>query len=183
VTLRNYQPVAWVLYQRVIDQSKADIFIKPGITYNINFISNSHRRIYNLKTAMKLYRIFKLQICFHTVDIFTIHVLSEIDQHYQLNNYTLVSLICDMTKFVNQSSRTYNHKTTYGSFIVAFRKRCRQSLATSWIIKNWLPMFLGNFRIKLPIVFYNYINKICIYNFKLQEGITEICGILFFLSK
>jgi hypothetical protein len=27
VTLRNYQPVAWVLYQRVIDQSKADIFI------------------------------------------------------------------------------------------------------------------------------------------------------------
>jgi hypothetical protein len=31
VTLRNYQPVAWVLYQRVIDQSKADIFIKPGI--------------------------------------------------------------------------------------------------------------------------------------------------------
>jgi hypothetical protein len=80
---------------------------------------------------MKLYRIFKLQICFHTLDIFTIHVLSEIDQHYQLNNYTLVSLICDMTKFVNQSSRTYNHKTTYGSFIVAFRKRCRQSLATS----------------------------------------------------
>jgi hypothetical protein len=31
VTLRNYQPVAWDLYQRVIDQSKADIFIKPGI--------------------------------------------------------------------------------------------------------------------------------------------------------
>ena len=31
VTLCNYQPVAWVLYQRVIDQSKADIFIKPGI--------------------------------------------------------------------------------------------------------------------------------------------------------
>ena len=31
VTLRNYQPVAWVLYQRVIDQSKADMFIKPGI--------------------------------------------------------------------------------------------------------------------------------------------------------
>ena len=30
VTLRNYQPVAWVLYQRVIDQSKADICIKPG---------------------------------------------------------------------------------------------------------------------------------------------------------
>jgi hypothetical protein len=80
---------------------------------------------------MKLYRIFKLQICFHTLDIFTIRVLSEIDQHYQLNNYTLVSLICDMTKFVNQSSRTYNHKTTYGSSIVAFRKRCRQSLATS----------------------------------------------------
>jgi hypothetical protein len=32
VTLRNYQPVAWVLYQRVMDQSKADIFIKPGIS-------------------------------------------------------------------------------------------------------------------------------------------------------
>ena len=31
MTLRNYQPVAWVLYQRVIDQSKADIFINPGI--------------------------------------------------------------------------------------------------------------------------------------------------------
>ena len=46
---------------------------------------------------MKLYRIFKLQICYHTLDIFTVHVLSEIDQ--QLNNYTLVSIICDMTKF------------------------------------------------------------------------------------
>ena len=33
VTLRNYQPVAWVLYQQVIDQSKADIFIKPGIIF------------------------------------------------------------------------------------------------------------------------------------------------------
>jgi hypothetical protein len=33
----NYQPVAWVLYQRVIDQSKVDIFIKPGITYNVLF--------------------------------------------------------------------------------------------------------------------------------------------------
>jgi hypothetical protein len=32
---------------------------------------------------MKLYRIFKLQICFHTLDIFTIHVLSEIDQQKQ----------------------------------------------------------------------------------------------------
>jgi hypothetical protein len=31
VKLRNYQSVAWVLYQRVIDQSKDDIFIKPGI--------------------------------------------------------------------------------------------------------------------------------------------------------
>jgi hypothetical protein len=29
--LRNYQPVAWLLYQRVIDQSKADMFIKPRI--------------------------------------------------------------------------------------------------------------------------------------------------------
>jgi hypothetical protein len=31
VTLRNYQPVEWVLYQRVIDQLNADILIKPGI--------------------------------------------------------------------------------------------------------------------------------------------------------
>ena len=31
VALLNYQPAAWVLFQRVIDQSKADIFIKPGI--------------------------------------------------------------------------------------------------------------------------------------------------------
>ena len=38
MTFRNYQPVAWVLYQRVIDQSKADIFIKPGI---IVFVSGS----------------------------------------------------------------------------------------------------------------------------------------------
>jgi hypothetical protein len=37
VTLRNYQPVAWVLYQRVIDQSKADIFIKPGIIWHITW--------------------------------------------------------------------------------------------------------------------------------------------------
>jgi hypothetical protein len=37
VTLRNNQPVAWVLYQWVIDQSKADIFIKPGI---ITFIGS-----------------------------------------------------------------------------------------------------------------------------------------------
>jgi hypothetical protein len=31
VTLRDCKPGAWVLYQQVIDQSKADIFIKPGI--------------------------------------------------------------------------------------------------------------------------------------------------------
>jgi hypothetical protein len=31
VALRNYQPVAWVLYQRVIDQSKADIFISCSL--------------------------------------------------------------------------------------------------------------------------------------------------------
>jgi hypothetical protein len=31
MTLRDYKPEAWVLYQRVIDQSKADNFIKPGI--------------------------------------------------------------------------------------------------------------------------------------------------------
>ena len=37
VTLRNYQPVAWVWYQRVIDQSKADIFIKPGIVWHITW--------------------------------------------------------------------------------------------------------------------------------------------------
>jgi hypothetical protein len=35
LTLRKYQPVACVLYQRVIDQSKADILIKPGIMINV----------------------------------------------------------------------------------------------------------------------------------------------------
>jgi len=41
MTLRSYQPVAWVLYRRVINQSKADIFIKPGIKhYVINFVGN-----------------------------------------------------------------------------------------------------------------------------------------------
>ena len=56
---------------------------------------------------MKLKKInidLKLQICFHTLNILTIHVISEIDQHYQLywvllNYYTLVSIICDTTKF------------------------------------------------------------------------------------
>ena len=36
MTLRDYKPGAWVLYQRVIDQSKADIFIKPGIMDVVN---------------------------------------------------------------------------------------------------------------------------------------------------
>jgi hypothetical protein len=40
VTLRNYQPVAWVLYQRVIDQSKADIFINPGIHFYASCLKN-----------------------------------------------------------------------------------------------------------------------------------------------
>jgi hypothetical protein len=31
VRLHDYKSGAWVLYQQVIDQSKADIFIKPGI--------------------------------------------------------------------------------------------------------------------------------------------------------
>jgi hypothetical protein len=44
VTLRNYQPVAWVLHQRVIDQSKADIFIKPGIIDNIRTWTNKRQR-------------------------------------------------------------------------------------------------------------------------------------------
>jgi hypothetical protein len=56
---------------------------------------------------MKLKKInidLKLQICFHTLNILTIHVISEIDQHYQLywvllNYYTLVNIICDTTKF------------------------------------------------------------------------------------
>jgi hypothetical protein len=39
VTLRNYQPVAWVLYQRVIDQSKAAIFINPGINIYVLYVS------------------------------------------------------------------------------------------------------------------------------------------------
>ena len=41
VTLSNYQPVAWVLYQRVIDQSKADIFIKPGINVFVGSLFSS----------------------------------------------------------------------------------------------------------------------------------------------
>ena len=74
------------------------------------------------------FRLLKLQICFHTLKILTFHVISEIDQHYQLywvflnyytlvisiiceidqhyqlywvllNYYTLVSIICDKTKF------------------------------------------------------------------------------------
>ena len=42
-----------------------------------------------------------MQICFHTLKILTIHVISEIDQHYQLywallNYSTLVSIICEI---------------------------------------------------------------------------------------
>ena len=33
VTLCNYKPGAWVLYARVTDQSKANIFIQPGIMF------------------------------------------------------------------------------------------------------------------------------------------------------
>jgi hypothetical protein len=32
-TPRDYKPGAWVLYAQVTDQSKADIFIKPGIMF------------------------------------------------------------------------------------------------------------------------------------------------------
>ena len=39
VTLRIYKPDAWVLHTRIIDQSKADIFIKPRIMYLINSVS------------------------------------------------------------------------------------------------------------------------------------------------
>jgi hypothetical protein len=56
---------------------------------------------------MKLSRIFKLQICFHTLDIFTIHVLSEIHQHYQLNNYTLVSIIWNLFPIIVKKNKTF----------------------------------------------------------------------------
>jgi hypothetical protein len=38
VTLRNNKPGGWILYARIIDQSKADIFIKPGIMLFIGFV-------------------------------------------------------------------------------------------------------------------------------------------------
>jgi hypothetical protein len=41
--LRNYQPVAWVLDKRVIDQSKANIFIKPGIIIIVREYANSEK--------------------------------------------------------------------------------------------------------------------------------------------
>jgi hypothetical protein len=144
----------------------------------------------------------------------TIHVISDIDQHYQLywvflNNYTLViSIMCEIDQhyqlywallnyphwlvlfvrlisimnstglysiishwlvlfairlnlgFLNQSWRINNHKTTNRSFILVLtiKESMLSILATSWIIKNSLPMFLSNFRIKLPFVSYNYIN-------------------------
>jgi filamentous hemagglutinin family protein len=57
VTLRNYQPVAWVLYQRVIDQSKADIFIKSGIinyAYVLkNEVGSTNRSV--LKGALEVF--------------------------------------------------------------------------------------------------------------------------------
>jgi hypothetical protein len=34
---RKNQPVAWVLYQQVIDQSKAAIFINPGIMAYVDY--------------------------------------------------------------------------------------------------------------------------------------------------
>ena len=88
--------------------------------------------------------------------------------------------VIDMTKFrisLNQSRRTNNHKTTNRSFILVLpiKESLPSILTTSWNIKNSLPMFLSNFRIKLPIVSYNYINKICIWNFKLQNGFTGLC--------
>ena len=63
--------------------------------------------MYNLKDCNEIKKFnidLKLQICVHTLKILTIHVISEINQHYQLywvllNNCTLVSIICDMTKF------------------------------------------------------------------------------------
>jgi hypothetical protein len=51
VTLRNYQPVAWVLYQRVIDQSKADIFIKPGIICFIGVFCGEELKVHMDKTT------------------------------------------------------------------------------------------------------------------------------------
>jgi hypothetical protein len=87
---------AWI-YRHNISDTCIYIYI------NLNFISNSYRWNYNLKDCNEIKKInidLKLQICFHTLKILTIHVISEIDQYYQLywvllNNYTLViSIIC-----------------------------------------------------------------------------------------
>ena len=69
MTLCNNQPVAWVLYQWVIDQSNADIFIKPGIItfigsfffffwiawHNVQRSVKQHTGIYRIQ-RFKIYR-------------------------------------------------------------------------------------------------------------------------------
>jgi hypothetical protein len=57
VTSRNYKPVAWVLCQPVIDQSKADIVIKPGI---INFATLCTSRTKIARLNFVTFLIFQL---------------------------------------------------------------------------------------------------------------------------
>jgi len=52
-TLRDYKPGTWVLYQRVIDQSKADIFIKPGIIQKANVFSSLTNFPYLFRKSQK----------------------------------------------------------------------------------------------------------------------------------
>ena len=59
VTLRIYQPVAWIVYQRVIDQSKADIFIKPEIMLFVSWLTNYNDNSWVTMTS----HIFLLLIC------------------------------------------------------------------------------------------------------------------------
>ena len=77
MTLRNYQPVAWVLYQWVIDQSKADIFINPGII------------IFVYKWAFFISILVRSTIFFYEM------MISVVDQH---NLYTVSTLYQQSTE-------------------------------------------------------------------------------------
>ena len=79
---------------------------------------------------------------------------------YSINTHWLVLFVIRLNfRFLNQSGRTNNDKTINRSSILVLQiKESMLSILTSWIIKNYLPMFLRNFRIKLPFVSYNYIN-------------------------
>ena len=69
MTLRSYQPVAWVLYQRVIDQSKADVLIKPGINtypFVLFHLAITFHILLRLTDSDYSFRILKLSLSFVT---------------------------------------------------------------------------------------------------------------------